>query len=243
MIRRTLFFAGTMMLGLAVVGCAAKGPSIEELTAQVETYKWPDPTRFDEAFEKFDAEGEQPTGAIVAIGSSSMRGWHKMMGEDLAPLTIIPRGFGGSTMYDALHFVDRGVIDLKPRAVMLYEGDNDVTWGLPAEAVIDAFRAFKARIHAADPKVRIHVFSIKPSPARMDRWPEMMRANELLRLECEADKRLFLIDVSTPLLDEDGQPLEELFVGDRVHMNRAGYERWRDAVRAAVLPIEEKYEK
>jgi len=81
-------------------------------------------------FESADRKQFPPPGAIVCIGSSSMKGWHSTIVNDLAPLTIIPRGFGGSSMNDALHYVDRIVIPYKPRAVAVYEGDNDIADGI-----------------------------------------------------------------------------------------------------------------
>ena len=38
------------------------------------------------------------------------------------------------------------------------------------------------------------------------------------------------IDIATPMLGADGQPRAELFLGDRLHMNRAGYALWREIV-------------
>lgn len=239
-----LFVAISAPLLALAIGCTmTPRPSAAELTEKAASYNWPDPvSRFESAIVAFEEEEPHPTGAIVGIGSSSMRGWHRMIHEDLAPLTIIPRGFGGSNMYDALYFVERAVLVHEPRAVLLYEGDNDIAMGKPPVAVLDTFRAFVARIHEADPTIRIHVLSIKPSISRLGVWPQMMEANELLRLECEGDPRLFYIDVSTPMLGEDGTPREELFLGDMLHMNRAGYEIWRDVVREALLPIELPHE-
>ena len=66
-----------------------------------------DPSRWAEAIAEFDAKvSSQPSGAIVLTGSSSFARWATMK-EDLAPLTVIPRGFGGSTMADVLYYVDR----------------------------------------------------------------------------------------------------------------------------------------
>jgi hypothetical protein len=42
------------------------------------------------------------------------KGWLSTIKADLAPLTVIPRGFGGSTMDEALHVVDRIVIPTSP---------------------------------------------------------------------------------------------------------------------------------
>ena len=74
-----------------------------------------DPSRWADAISGFDANADsRPEGAIVLTGSSSFARWNTME-ADLAPLTVITRGFGGSTMADLLHYVDRVVLKYKPR--------------------------------------------------------------------------------------------------------------------------------
>ena len=58
-----------------------------------------EPQRFEKEIAEFDAEDKTsmpPQGAIVITGSSSIRRWHPTMKQDLAGLTVIPRGFGGA---------------------------------------------------------------------------------------------------------------------------------------------------
>ena len=69
-----------------------------------------DSKRWADAIAAFDADAPgRPDGAILVTGSSSIARW-RTMEADLAPLTVIPRGFGGSAMADVLHYVDRLVI-------------------------------------------------------------------------------------------------------------------------------------
>ena len=71
-----------------------------------------DPSRWADAISAFDANADsRPEGAIVLTGSSSFARWNTME-ADLAPLTVIPRGFGGSTMADLLHYVDLSLIHI-----------------------------------------------------------------------------------------------------------------------------------
>ena len=200
--------------------------------------EYPDPERFREAIDAFlaaEAEVPAPKGAIVATGSSSMRGWHRRIAADLAPLQVIPRGFGGSNMADVLHFVEELVLRHEPRAVLLYEGDNDVALGGSPERVLGDFDAVAKAIHERLPEARIYVIAVKPSLARWHLWDAMQAVNAGLAERAEADARLTFIDVATPMLNDAGEPKPEIFIRDGLHMNGAGYDIWRDAVRPVLL--------
>lgn len=148
-------------------------------------------------------------------------------------MTVIPRGFGGSNYYDLLHYADRVVLAYQPRAVLLYEGDNDVAAGIPATQIHETFLALVARLRGRLPALRIYVIGAKPSIARWDKWPQMIEANTLVRTACEQDPGMMYIDVSPGMLQTDGMPRPEIFVADNLHMNDAGYDAWA----AAIAPI------
>lgn len=207
--------------------------------------EYPDPERFRPAIDAFlaaDAESPPPKGAIVATGSSSMRGWHGRIAEDLAPLTIIPRGFGGSNMKDVRHFLDELVLRHEPRAVLLYEGDNDAAGGVTPEQILAHFDAIAAGIHEVLPRTRIYILAVKPSIRRWNIWDTMSATNAMLTDRAAKDARLTFIDIATPMLGEDGKPLPEIFVADNLHMNGAGYDIWRDTVRPVLVDAEVGYE-
>ena len=207
--------------------------------------QYPPAERFQSAVDAFlaaEASVPTPRGAIVAVGSSSIRGWHDRIAEDLAPLTIIRRGFGGSTMADARHYVAELVLRHEPRAVVLYEGDNDVALGATPEQIIEHYDAFVAAIHDQQPAVRIYALAVKPSTARWALWKTMAATNALLAARAEEDPRLAFIDVATPMLNDEGVPRSDIFVADELHMNSAGYDLWRDAVRPVLLATEGRFE-
>jgi lysophospholipase L1-like esterase len=203
------------------------------------------PTRYEEdvqAFEAQDAATPPPANAIVITGSSSIRRWHPRMADDLAPLTVIPRGFGGSTMADLLYYLDRLVITYRPRAVVIYEGDNDMARGGPAEPVLEQFNEIVDRIHSALPDTRIYVISVKPSLDRWDVWPEFQRANEMLQAVAADDDRVQYIDMASALLQPDGEVMPDIFVDDGLHLNEKGTDIWAAKVREALMPTEARYE-
>ena len=207
--------------------------------------EYPDPERFRPAIDAFlaaDAEAPPPKGAIIATGSSSMRGWHPRIAADLAPLTVIPRGFGGSNMNDVRHFLDELVLRHAPRAVLLYEGDNDAAAGVAPEAILGHFDAIAAGIHEILPDARIYILAVKPSIRRWHLWEAMSATNAMLAARAAADERVIFIDIATPMLGEDGEPRPEIFVADNLHMNGAGYDIWRDVVRPVLVAAEKAFE-
>lgn len=207
---------------------------------------YPNPERFENSIKKFeenDKKKQPPEGAIVCVGSSSMRGWHSSIKKDLAPLTVIPRGFGGSNMNDVLHFINRIVINYKPRAILLYEGDNDMAANIKPEKFIVKFNKFVADIHKVLPETRIYVLAIKPSISRWKLWPSMKKSNKLLQEKCEQDELLTYIDIATPMLDANNNPKKEIFKKDNLHMNRKGYDIWTKTVKTIIDEKELKHEK
>lgn len=189
-----------------------------------------------------DKNDPPPKGAIVCVGSSSMGGWHETIGQDLAPLTIIPRGFGGSNMNDALYYADRIVLSYEPRAIVIYEGDNDIAQGIASEVIAETARSFVSKVHDQFPQCRIYFLSIKPSISRWYLWPKMKEANELIAAECSKDPRLTFVDIASGMLNDEGKPRKNIFKKDNLHMTREGYVIWRDALRPILMKSEFRYE-
>jgi len=195
------------------------------------------------AFEAADAEARPEPGGIVFVGSSSIRFWTSLE-EDMAPLPVLNRGFGGAQMNHLVHNVDRVVTPYAPRMVVVYAGDNDLQAGSEkrAETVLDDYRTFVDRVHARHPETIVYFLSIKPSTRRFAQWPEMQRANALVEAWSRGDERLRYIDGSSVLLQGDGTPRSDVFVIDGLHMNETGYAAWTSVVRPilqadwAVLP-------
>ena len=206
----------------------------------------PDPTRFEEAIQRFEAadrETPPPANAILLTGSSSIMYWNEDAPADLAPLTVIPRGFGGSVMNDVLHYLDRVVLKYQPRAVLIYEGDNDTGRNnIPNDQIIEQLELIIARVHKQLPEARIYVLSVKPSVARVATWPIAQALNERYQQIAARDPLVHYIDVATPFLNSDGSVMTDIFVDDNLHLNEKGYDIWAASVREVLMRYEEQYE-
>lgn len=204
-----------------------------------------DPTRWESAMQAFDEQDRAsppPEGAIVLTGSSSIARWNDQAAAALAPLTVIARGFGGSTMQDALYHLDRVALRYKPRAILIYEGDND-TWGrIPEEEIVGNFKQIVARVHDELPETRIYVMSVKPSVARVDVWPAAQKVNGQLKAIAAADPLVHYVDAVTPFMKADGKVMTDIFVDDNLHFNALGNLIWGSTIRAALMPREARHE-
>jgi lysophospholipase L1-like esterase len=218
--RRWAIGAGVMLV-LAAGACWATLRSMREASF------WESEV---EAFEAADRESFPTPGRILFTGSSSIRLW-TTLAEDMAPLEVLNRGFGGSHVAHLNEFARRIAIPYRPRAIVVYSGDNDVASGKSAQTVARDFEAFVSLVHAELPGVRVYWMTIKPSPLRFRHWPEMRRANTLVAELARRDPLVRVIDVSTAMFDASAEPRGELYAIDRLHLNAAGYALWTSIVK------------
>src|SRR5688572_2394579 len=80
------------------------------------------------AFEAADAKSPPPQGAVLFIGSSSIRLW-KSLEQDFPNLKVINRGFGGSQIEHSNRYFDKIVAPYRPKLIVFYAGGNDVAAG------------------------------------------------------------------------------------------------------------------
>lgn len=187
-------------------------------------------------FEEQDAVHPPKPGVIVFAGSSSFRRWDTLV-SDMKPLDVINRGFGGSEFSDLNQYANRIVIAYHPRAVVVYEGDNDLSAGSPKtpEIVANDFKKFVQIVHAALPDTWIYILAIKPSKLRWNEWPKMKAANQLMKDHAATQQRVQYIDIATPMFDANGNLPRDLFVFDGLHPTPKLYAMWTAIIKPILL--------
>ncbi|MEM9017853.1 MAG: GDSL-type esterase/lipase family protein [Verrucomicrobiota bacterium] len=189
----------------------------------------PGPERWAEDIAEFgekDRESPSPPGSILFVGSSSIRRWD--LETSWKDRETINRGFGGSTIADAIHYFDPLFSPHRPRAIILYTGENDINRGSSPATVEDRFRTLTDRIQAQFPAIPVVFLSIKPSRKRWELWSEMAEANRRIKAICETKPALFFADTATPMLESVGPdgPSMDWFVEDELHLSDWGYQCW-----------------
>lgn len=180
-----------------------------------------------------------PSSSIVFYGSSTIRRWASLE-QDFPKVQVVNLGFGGSTLAACAWYFERLVVPARPRAVVLYAGDNDLGESRQAEEVYLFFCALADKMQRHLPGVPLSFISIKPSLARWSHIDKIRAANASIAKEITRLPNAEFIDLSAVMLNKDGKPRQDLYEADGLHLNPAGYALWRDQLtqRCAVLTRE-----
>ena len=113
----------------------------------------------------------------------------------------------------------------EPDVVVIYEGDNDLSDGLPQSEILSSAQALFADIAQRLPDANVVVLAPKPSLARQHLAEECRLLSEALGHE--ARRRGFaFVDFWDVMHLADGALDAGLFVGDGLHLNQKGYDTW-----------------
>lgn len=167
-----------------------------------------------------------PAGPVAFYGSSSMRMWDSLE-ADFKDVGALNLAFGGSTMEACAYFFERLVVPCHPRSIVCYAGDNDLGDGKMPEDVLASFRKLLSKVDAHFPAIPFTILAIKPSPARLYLTERIIATNEAFSREILGRPNGCFIDIYPAMLGIDGQPDEDLFQEDGLHVSPKGYLVWK----------------
>ena len=174
--------------------------------------------------------GHQPT--LVLTGSSSIRLWPEAP-EAFPQFEVINAGFGGSCYTDLWALRDTLLFAFEPDVVVIYEGDNDLSDGLPQGEILESASKVFADIAKRLPNTKVVVLAPKPSLARRHLAEECRTLSKALVQEVRRHNFSF-VDFWDAMHLADGTLDESLFVGDGLHLNQGGYDVWVSTLRNAL---------
>jgi lysophospholipase L1-like esterase len=179
-------------------------------------------------FKRQDSIQHPPSGGILFIGSSSFRKWTNIQ-SCFPGYPIINRGFGGSGFPDLIRYAGDIIFPYHPRQIVIYCGDNDLASSdsVTATMVYNRFVRLYTIIRSRLKEVDIVYVSIKPSPSRQKLMPRMEEVNDMVRNFMASYSHATFVDVYHAMLTPQGLPMDDLFIGDKLHMNEKGYKIWQ----------------
>jgi len=186
-------------------------------------------SEFESELSAFD-HAPAPRDANVFYGSSSIRLWDNLA-QCFPGIPVVNRGFGGSTLAECIEALARVILPLRPATLILYAADNDLDQGATPEAALDLFHRFIERIREHFPLLPVAFIAVKPSPARFWNLSNIRRTNQLIQDAAAQCPGVTFLDVFPAMLSPAGGSRPDLFTGDGLHMNSAGYDLWTAQIR------------
>jgi lysophospholipase L1-like esterase len=185
-----------------------------------------------EFFKKSDKVSFPDSNIILFTGSSSIRMWNTLI-EDMQPLTVIKRGFGGATIPEIIFFAENIIFSYQPSVIVFYCGENDLYFNNSVD-VYETFQYFEKLIHSKLPETYLYFVSIKPSPSRKHWWKKISMSNRYIQYYCSITESTEYIDVASKMFNNDFSINENIFSDDRLHLNSEGYALWKSIIKPTI---------
>lgn len=176
---------------------------------------------------------------VVFLGSSIFEFWKQKDPGFFAGRPYIDRGISGQISPQLLIRFRQDVINLKPKAVIILAGSNDIagnTGHVTNERILDCIKSMAELAK----KHRIKVILCKYVPVYEYAWNKNIKdaSEKIISLNkaivAYAEKEHFtLVDYFTPLVDERNGQRADLTV-DGVHPNLAGYKLMEAVTEVAI---------
>lgn len=187
---------------------------------------WAALSKYQKENELLMAQGKKEK-SIVFLGSSIFEFWKQKRPEYFSNNPYICRGISGQISPQLLVRFRQDVINLKPEAVIILAGSNDIagnTGHVTNDSIMDHIKSMAelARLH--DIKVILCKYlPVYAYPWNKDIQPadKIVALNQLIE-RYAIENKLTILDYWTPLVDDKKGQRAELTV-DGVHPNLAGY--------------------
>ncbi|MGC8830015.1 MAG: GDSL-type esterase/lipase family protein [Verrucomicrobiia bacterium] len=178
---------------------------------------------------KKDAQKDQQ--ALVFAGDSITQRWN--VGKYFPDYKVANRGISGDTTRQLRYRFKEDVISLKPTAIVLLIGTNDLGLGGNPEDAAENIAAILNQIKNELPNTTVIVCKVMPRQPQFSE--KIKRLNELVDKLIEGNPKFIRCDTYSIYADESGAAIKEEFP-DMLHPNAKGYEKWKNAL----IPILEK---
>ncbi|MGB1383917.1 MAG: GDSL-type esterase/lipase family protein [Flavobacteriales bacterium] len=168
---------------------------------------------------------------LVMVGSSTFRLWPRT-DTVFSHFEVVNAGFGGSCFSDLWRLRESLIFGLKPNVLVIYEGDNDLSDGLPTSEVFRVADLLLDDVSRRLPETRVVLVAPKPSPARAYLQDHYLSLHQHLEPLCREHSVVWVN--FWDVMHDGGRLREEWFLQDQLHLNNDGYSAWTKELREQV---------
>jgi len=174
---------------------------------------------------------QQDRDAVVFLGDSITQGWGNSMSNAFPGMKVANRGISGDTTRGILIRLTDDVLVLKPKAVVLLIGTNDLEEQAEPEVISENLRLILASLRAHNPKMPVVLCNVFPSSASKKRPSDKItRLNQLYFSLVKDEPQVTVLDSWALFAGANGDARAEEFP-DLLHPNAVGYLQWAAALR------------
>jgi lysophospholipase L1-like esterase len=189
---------------------------------------WPNLVRYRADNAKLAAPAEAEN-RVVFMGDSITDMWGRSVGKFFPGKPYVNRGIGGQTTPQMLIRFRYDVLDLKPRAVVILAGTNDLAGNTGPEPIEEIEGNLASMAELAEARgIRVILASVTPvcdigKQTQTDKRPpaKILELNQWIRDYCARNGDLYLDYYSAMVNDK--QMLKPELTGDGLHPNAAGF--------------------
>lgn len=189
-----------------------------------------------DAFTEKDKNELPAMNGVEFLGSSMFEGWTEVRSH-MAPVPAFNRAIGGSKSADILSHLEQLVLQYKPKVVVLYTGINDVSEGVQPETAAENIWKIIKGIQTDLPETHVIYIPILNTSNRPDSTALIENANNRVIANAEGDAGVTVLDVSSALVDENGDTRPEFLTSDKSHYNETAYKVMAQMVKPVVEKI------
>jgi lysophospholipase L1-like esterase len=187
---------------------------------------------------KFALQPVPSPGDVLLVGSSTFKRWTNAV-QDLAPLPVTNRAFGGSQNSHQLMFFDQVVSPCHPKLIVWYCGSNDVKGKKEPQSILQRTEEWLDKVMKYDSSIQVLLVSIHRCPqkhrdAQIDVVDAVNRGYEEL---ARTKKGVFYVDVNPALQSLAGESRAELYAEDGLHLNVEGYHQMTTLLKPAIEKV------
>ena len=199
---------------------------------------WAGLGRYAEANKTLVAQPADPQ-RVVLFGNSITDNWPGTRPDFFGDNVLVGRGISGHTSYQFLVRFRQDVIDLKPLAVVINAGTNDVAENKYPFSPEQTLSNIKSMVELAEANgIKVILTSVLPAarfkwrPSINDAPDKIKRLNALIS-EYATSKGLPYVDYHAVLVDASTGGMRDGLSSDGVHPNASGYA----IMEAELLPV------
>lgn len=180
---------------------------------------------------------EQDQGAVVLLGDSITQGWGDDYSGYFPGVKIANRGISGDTTRGVLIRLAEDVLALRPQAIVLLIGTNDLEEQAEPEVIASNVKLILAELKQHNPSMPIVLCQVFPSSETKKRPADKIKQiNRLYAGVVKGDAQVTLLETWPLFADNQGNAKPEEFP-DLLHPNMAGYAKWAAALRPVLATL------